>query len=346
MALFNWRISTLFAGHSNAGWHQRLLVSILANGPGYGRALLGVDVFLDLLGLASLLQVADFLLLVATALSGSHEWSRFTDIFADTFGTSGALLDSDGTGSLVAFGVLGPAAVDLGLTVGVSGASVARIGRVIAAATVVAVASIAITAKSRASRDGTAVAIGVGEGSVAVELSGGAASAVKDCIFNILALWVVDVDALGVLLEAHGSIVDGVADSLVDSLALLDDDGHLDGLKLNVLLQGTPLLSHIETFADLFGAHNGTAILVSDIGTSFTLGCGTGAFNVALAVVLLHVVEVRSASGFLSSTIAITATRGVSISGSRRRSLVGGHDPGRSHGDEQEASQVLLHFER
>lgn len=316
--MFNWRISTLFAGNSNAGWHQRLLVSILANGPGDGRALLGVDVFLDLLGLASLLQVADFLLLVAAALSGSHEWGRFTNIFADTFGTSGTLLDSHGTGSLVALGVLGPAAVDLGLTVGVGGASVARIGRVVAAAaTVVAVARVAIAAVSRASRDGTAVAIGVRVGSVAVELSGGAASAVKDSVVNVLALWVVDVDALRVLLEAHGSIVDGVADSFVDSLALLDDDGHLDGLKLNVLLQGTPLLSHVEAFADLFGAHNGTAVLVPDIGTSFTLGSGTGAFNVALAVVLLHVVEVRSASGFLSSTIAITATRGVGISGSR-----------------------------
>ncbi len=75
----------------------------------------------------------------------------------------------------------------------------------------------------------------------------------SSCLLGGGALLVVDGDAHVPLLAGQGRVVDGVTDLLGDLAALLDGDGHLDGLHPDVLLERAPLLSDVEALAHLLG---------------------------------------------------------------------------------------------
>lgn len=182
-----------------------------------------------LLGLRTLLQLAHSLFLVAAALTGDHRWDRFWQPLADPLGLALALLDADSTGSLVALGVLAASAVGLGLAVG-------RLGRValagaggarVAAVRIARAATIGITRRAGAVRV-AGLGVGRSDRGITVEGGRGAAGAVVDGVLDVAADGILQGDAGLLLFDAARGLVDGIANALVDLVALLDDEGHLE----------------------------------------------------------------------------------------------------------------------
>merc|ERR1719351_364007 len=71
----------------------------------------------------------------------------------------------------------------------------------------------------------------------AIELGRGPAGPVDDGLLLVLAVRVVDVDADILLLCRGGDVVDSIADTLLDLVALLDGEADLDSLVLHILSQ-------------------------------------------------------------------------------------------------------------
>jgi len=112
-ALFNWSVVALLPHGWHTAWDELLDVSVLTDTARYGSALLGVNVLLDLLGLLTLFQFANLLLLVVADLFLGREWNLLGQFLANLLIPSVALLGGNCSWGGVALGVVG--ALTLGL---------------------------------------------------------------------------------------------------------------------------------------------------------------------------------------------------------------------------------------
>ena len=101
-ARLNWWIRTLLACSADARGDERFDVRVFAYFPRLRTARLAINVLFDLLRLGTLFQFANFLLLVATALTCIDRRNGFRQSLAHSFGVPWALLDGHCTRSLVA----------------------------------------------------------------------------------------------------------------------------------------------------------------------------------------------------------------------------------------------------
>merc|ERR1719322_1749898 len=95
----------------------------------------------------------------------------------------------------------------------------------------------------------------------AIELGRGPAGPVDDGLLLVLTVRVVDVDADILLLGRGSDVVDSIADTLLDLVALLDGEADLNSLVLPILSQLADNLLNLETLALLLVGQDGVAVL-------------------------------------------------------------------------------------
>merc|ERR1719471_2064351 len=127
----------------------------------------------------------------------------------------------------------------------------------------------------------------------------------------MLAVRVVDVDADRLLLGRGADVVDSIADTLLDLVALLDGKADLDSLVLHILSQLADDLLNLEALSLLLVGQDGVAVLVGDIGTLLRVRGAANAIVVVLAILLVDGVVDRLADELLAVTIILRV--GVSV---------------------------------
>ena len=70
-------------------------------------------------------------------------------------------------------------------------------------------------------------------------------------------------------------------------MTLLDDERNLNCFKGNIFLEAAPFLLNIKAFADLFGGHNGAAVLIANVLATLLLGGGACTLDITLAMLVL-----------------------------------------------------------
>merc|ERR1712186_47625 len=314
-------VGELLAHGRHARRNERLVVRILADLPGDLAALLRVDVLLHLLRLGALLELADLLVLVVAVLPlvdcGDPRGHRF----ANLLGVLAASGHGDGPGSVVALGGLRALALRLLDAVIVSALAVAR---------VVIVSSLAVAGRvSVATRAAHSVVLSL---SGAVEFRHGPAGLVHDSLLLEFAERVIHPNAHVVLLGSEGSVVDSVANALLDFVALLNGEADLNGFVLDVFPQLANELSHVKALAVLLVRHDRPAVLVGNIRAALLVGgaadpvcvsfaelfedCFGHSFLTVRAVVLPSVAVVLGV-GVDAATVAVVLVTAGGLGGAR-----------------------------
>merc|ERR1719373_1408424 len=145
----------------------------------------------------------------------------------------------------------------------------------------------------------------------AIKLGRRPAGPVDDGLLLVLAVRVVDINADILLFGRGGNVVDSIADTLLNLVALLDGEADLDSLVLNILSQLADDLLNLEALALLLVGQDGVAVLVGDIRALLLVRGAANAIVVALAVLLVDGVVDRLADELLAVPIILRV--GVSI---------------------------------
>merc|ERR1719373_362587 len=139
----------------------------------------------------------------------------------------------------------------------------------------------------------------------AIKLGRRPAGPVDDGLLLVLAVRVVDVNADILLLGRGGDVVDSIADTLLDLVALLNGEANLDSLVLHILSQLADDLLNLEALALLLVGQDGVAVLVGDVRALLRVRGAADPIIVVLAVLLVDSIVDRLANELLAVPIIL-----------------------------------------